>query len=277
MHGVAIVGSAACHHKDPLDAGRQVGLFTSYEDVTRQVHGFPGETTQHCHQAKGWITLLLTTLGAQHKSFFSIEEAEDYLREGGLHVTEDGMVMQLQPMALREKGELEETLTTLDTKDHAQMVIEGLRARSYTVRLRTPIREMEVYTLFFDGACRGNPGYSGAGCVILDDRGETVTEICSSMPYGSTNNEAEFGAAFLGLHVAQNLGIRHIVIKGDSQLVIKLLAGQARVRHPRLQPYFFASSNCLARMTNASAEHVPREQNMRADQLANRAIDDSFY
>ena len=64
------------------DAGRQVGLFTSYEDVTRQTYGFPG---------------------AQHKSFLTIQEAEDYLREGGLHVTEDGRVMQLQPMALREK------------------------------------------------------------------------------------------------------------------------------------------------------------------------------
>ena len=239
-------------------------MFTSYEDVTLQTYGFPG---------------------AQHKSFFSIEEAEDYLREGGLHVTEDGMVMQLQPMALRDKGGQGEhahqddamTASSTELRDHAQLVIEGLRARSYTVRQKMAIRDTEIYTLLFDGACRGNPGYSGAGCVILDDMGETVAELCSSMPYGSTNNEAEFGAAFLGLHTSLNLGIRHIVVKGDSQLVIKILAGQAKVRHPRLQPFFAASSACLSRMNTASAEHIPREMNARADSLANRAINDSFY
>jgi ribonuclease HI len=253
MHGEMF---STDHHLTMACTGRQVGLFTSYEDVTQQTYGFPG---------------------AQHKSFLSVEEAEEYLREGGLHVTENGMVMQLQPMALRTDGAEETLSSSLEAKEHAQLVIESLRARSYSFRQRMAISPTEIYTLFFDGACRGNPGYSGAGCVILSDMGETVAELCASMPYGSTNNEAEFGAAFLGLHTALNLGIKHIVIKGDSQLVIKILAGQSKVRHPRLQPYFFASSTCLSRMTTATAEQIPREQNARADILANKAIDDSFF
>ncbi len=128
------------------------------------------------------------------------------------------------------------------------------------------------YRLFTDGASRGNPGQAGAGAVLLSPQGDEL--IARSAYLGScTNNVAEYRALILGLDEALQLGCEELAISLDSELIVRQIQGRYKVKNEVLLPLFQQVQQRLARLRRWSINHVPRAQNSRADQLANRGID----
>ena len=133
-------------------------------------------------------------------------------------------------------------------------------------------RETGSWRLYCDGASRGNPGPSGAGAIIYDPRGQVQTQV--SLYLGeTTNNVAEYQALILGLNEAARLGVRRLQIFADSQLLVRQLNGQYRVKAPHLLPFWRAAKDALQKFESYTLSHVPRAENRQADELANQAID----
>jgi len=129
--------------------------------------------------------------------------------------------------------------------------------------------------LYTDGASRGNPGEAGAGIVVLDDRGREM--IAQGKYLGTcTNNVAEYQALLLGLTEASRIGDGTIDIFLDSQLIVRQIQGVYRVKSSDLQPLFAQVKELLSSFADFTVSHIPREQNKRADQLANQGIDNRF-
>ena len=127
--------------------------------------------------------------------------------------------------------------------------------------------------LFCDGASRGNPGPAAAGAVVLEEgTGKTAAEVSRALGQ-ATNNVAEYRALLLGLEEALRLGARKVSVFADSQLLVRQLLGTYRVRHPDMKRLWEEAQVLLGRFESWRATHVPREQNKRADRLANQALD----
>lgn len=130
-----------------------------------------------------------------------------------------------------------------------------------------------VCKLFTDGASRGNPGKAGAGSVLLAADGRELA--ARSLYLGQcTNNVAEYKALILGLQSALELECGRLEIFLDSQLIVRQIQGRYKVKHPTLKPLFEEVKELLAKIDSWSIAHVPREQNKRADELANKGIDE---
>jgi ribonuclease HI/probable phosphoglycerate mutase len=127
--------------------------------------------------------------------------------------------------------------------------------------------------LFTDGASRGNPGEAGAGIVLLDNDNQEIAARSSYLGQ-CTNNAAEYEALLLGLRTALELGCTQPAIHMDSQLIVRQIQGQYKVKNAGLKPLFDQAKSLLTKFDSWSIEHVPRARNKRADELANRGIDD---
>ncbi len=123
-----------------------------------------------------------------------------------------------------------------------------------------------------DGASRGNPGEAGIGAVIADSQGRSVKELKRFLGM-ATNNVAEYRALIIALEEAWQLGAVRVRVYLDSELVVRQLCGEYRVREAHLQTLHQQAMETLHRFAEYSIHHIPREQNRRADQLANEAID----
>jgi len=128
------------------------------------------------------------------------------------------------------------------------------------------------YRLHADGAARGNPGPAAYGYVLAGPDGAPVAEGGATVGE-ATNNVAEYRGLLAGLERALELGVRELDIRLDSELIVRQLTGHYRVKHPGLKPLFARAAELLGGLTAWSAQHVPREANRRADELANRALD----
>ncbi len=123
-----------------------------------------------------------------------------------------------------------------------------------------------------DGGSRGNPGPAGAGVVIADEHGRRVHE--GAYFYARlTNNEAEYHALVRALERVERLADEPVLIRSDSELLVRQLTGEYQVKSPRLLPLVHRVQSLLIRRPRWSIEHVPRERNRRADELANLAMD----
>jgi ribonuclease HI len=129
--------------------------------------------------------------------------------------------------------------------------------------------ELVVYT---DGAARGNPGPGGAGVAIEDRGGASLAQAWRYLG-AVTNNVAEYEALCLGLEHAAALGARRIEVRADSELIVRQMRGEYRVRNPGLRTLFARACKLAARFEQVGYVHVPREKNRVADRLANLAID----
>lgn len=129
-----------------------------------------------------------------------------------------------------------------------------------------------AYTMFTDGAARGNPGPAGLGVVIYDPNGQVVQEICRYLGT-QTNNVAEYEALVEGLTVALELGIQHLEVQCDSELVCHQMNGVYAVKHPRLAPLHQSATQAAEQFETFRIRHVRRAYNQQADALANRAVD----
>ena len=93
-----------------------------------------------------------------------------------------------------------------------------------------------MYSLFFDGACRGNPGPASFGGVIYNEKGEELDTFKSYIGM-ATNNVAEYCGLLGGLNRCRDLNIKHLSVYGDSNLVIQQVQGKWKVKHPKLKAY----------------------------------------
>jgi len=132
---------------------------------------------------------------------------------------------------------------------------------------------LDEFVLQCDGASRGNPGRAAIGFVLLDAQGEEILAHGEVLGEGITNNVAEYTALLRGLEAAAARGVRRLRARLDSELVVRQVRGEYRVRHPGLQALHLLVRARLSDFASFHIEHVPRAANRRADALANAALD----
>lgn len=130
---------------------------------------------------------------------------------------------------------------------------------------------MPIFKLYTDGASRNNPGPAGAG-VVLYEGGEPVLEKAVFLGR-LTNNEAEYRALIIGLTEAQRLGIRNLTCYLDANLLVSQLNGSFRIKEPRMKVLFRRAQALAEGFSKIEFILIPREKNVLADKLANKAID----
>ncbi len=128
---------------------------------------------------------------------------------------------------------------------------------------------VQVYT---DGAARGNPGPAGVGIVVK--RGaQTLAEI-SDYIGKATNNVAEYIAFIRGLEEALTLGATKVEFFSDSELLVKQIKGEYKVKNEGLTPLHHHAKSLIKKFKTFSISHTERKENKHADKLANQGIDD---
>jgi len=130
---------------------------------------------------------------------------------------------------------------------------------------------MKKLIIYSDGASKGNPGDAGIGVVIRSDDGNSLAEIGEYIGK-TTNNVAEYEALILGLEAARELGADEVEVRSDSQLLVMQLRGVYKVKSERLFPLHTRARQLLLSFRRSRVEHIPREQNRRADELANEGV-----
>jgi ribonuclease HI len=130
----------------------------------------------------------------------------------------------------------------------------------------------ETITIEFDGGSRGNPGPAAVGVVLRAHDGTVLQTL--GRPIGkATNNVAEYEALIAGLELAKKLKARKLMIRGDSEVIIKQMTGAYRVRQDHLIPLYDKATALTNGFDNVEFEHNLRHKNELADKLANRAMD----
>jgi probable phosphoglycerate mutase len=131
-----------------------------------------------------------------------------------------------------------------------------------------------VITAYIDGGARGNPGPAGYGVRIEAADGSLVDELHAGLGI-ATNNVAEYNGLLAALRYAVEHGHRELRIKADSELLVKQMRGEYRVKHPGLQPLHQQARDLASRLGRVTFEHVRREQNKEADRLSNLGMDEA--
>lgn len=128
-------------------------------------------------------------------------------------------------------------------------------------------------TIHFDGGSRGNPGPASAGVTIVEsDTGKPLHEAGYFLGK-CTNNVAEYQGLVHSLKQASSLGGTSLDIHSDSELLVRQITGQYRVKSPDLKPLYQVAIKLLHSFDDWKIQHVRREHNQRADELANLAMD----
>lgn len=162
-------------------------------------------------------------------------------------------------------------IKSLRAKD--PFITEG-RLKSLLNSLRGKLRPdgEERITLYIDGAARGNPGKAGIG-IVLRDKSNKVIEEAGQYIGETTNNVAEYRALLEGLKRVLARGAKGVEILSDSELLVRQIHGEYKVRSPSLLPLYREAMELLNNLARWEIVHIPREENPRADALANMAID----
>ncbi len=137
-----------------------------------------------------------------------------------------------------------------------------------------PLEEIDEDYLIahIDGGARGNPGPAGYGVVIEDHVGRKVQELYEYLGH-QTNNFAEYSGLLAALEYAHRHGYRRIRVLSDSELLVKQIRGEYKVRSEALIDIYRQAKDLIAKLESFQIKHVPREQNREADRLANFAMD----
>lgn len=133
-----------------------------------------------------------------------------------------------------------------------------------------------AYTSFTDGGSRNNPGPAATGGVLYNEKGELVDEI-SEYIGTATNNEAEYRAIIGILKKALEHGAKEIHCFLDSELIVKQVKGEYRVKHERLKELFSELNHLANQFEKITFTHVLREKNKEADKRVNKALDDAGF
>lgn len=131
---------------------------------------------------------------------------------------------------------------------------------------------MSSCKIFVDGASRGNPGKASIGVSIVGTDGQEVGKISQKIGT-TTNNVAEYSALIAGLRYAVDHRFSAVSVYSDSQLMVRQILGQYKVKDANLKKLWDEAKGMIQGLPSFSIHHVPREQNRRADELANLALD----
>ena len=129
-----------------------------------------------------------------------------------------------------------------------------------------------MITAYIDGGARGNPGPAGYGVYIQDADGAPIEELHGGLGV-ATNNVAEYNGLLAALRWAAEHGHRRIHIRADSELLVKQMRGEYRVKNEGLKPLFLQACALIREIGNVTFEHVRRELNKDADRLSNLGMD----
>jgi probable phosphoglycerate mutase len=127
---------------------------------------------------------------------------------------------------------------------------------------------------YIDGGARGNPGPAGYGVRIEQPDGTVLAELHGGLGI-ATNNVAEYNGLLAALQWAIDHGHRRVHIRADSELLVKQMRGEYKVKHPGLQPLFVRARLLVMQLDRVGFEHVRREYNKEADRLSNLGMDES--
>ena len=130
----------------------------------------------------------------------------------------------------------------------------------------------EYLLAHIDGGSRGNPGPAGFGVVITDHHRQKVATLSEYLGH-QTNNFAEYSGLLAALDYALQHGHKALKVVGDSELLVKQIRGEYKVKSPALQDLYLRARQMIARLDWFSIQHVLREKNHEADRLANLAMD----
>lgn len=131
-----------------------------------------------------------------------------------------------------------------------------------------------MITAYIDGGARGNPGPAGFGARIENEAGEVLAELHGGLGI-ATNNVAEYNGLLAALNWAVEHGERNVLVRADSELLVRQMRGEYRVRHPGLQPLYVQARLLVMELGRVRFEHVPRAQNREADRLSNLGMDEA--
>ena len=188
-----------------------------------------------------------------------VDVARDRLEEAGVTV-EPGNTDHERWRASRGDA----TAVAYDDK----VVIQGENPRKLEALLRDGGGRAHVY---FDGACRGNPGPAAIGWVIVT--GDGIVAEGNERIGRATNNQAEYAALITALEAAREYGYDEVQVRGDSELIVKQIRGEYDTNNPQLREKRVRALEVLSSFEEWTLEHVPREVNARADELATEALD----
>ena len=124
----------------------------------------------------------------------------------------------------------------------------------------------------FDGGSRGNPGPAAIAAVATDTSGEELAERSETIGK-ATNNVAEYRALLLSIELAKELGADEVEFVGDSKLIVEQVKGNWKVKQDHLRPLHTKAKDALRDLPKWSIRHVKRDENERADELLNEALD----
>ena len=127
-------------------------------------------------------------------------------------------------------------------------------------------------TVHVDGGSRGNPGPAAIAAVVSDADGEIV-DSAGEVIGRATNNVAEYRALIFGIERARALGATELDLVGDSELIVKQVRGEYKVKDPNMKPLHAAVKEALIGVDDWSIRHVKRHLNAEADRLVNEALD----
>ena len=127
---------------------------------------------------------------------------------------------------------------------------------------------------YIDGGARGNPGPAGYGVRIERPDGTLVEEFHGALGV-ATNNVAEYNGLLAALQWAVDHGERDVLVRADSELLVRQMRGEYKVKHPGLQPLAVRARLLCMQLDRVAFEHVRRAQNAAADRLSNVAMDES--
>ncbi len=138
---------------------------------------------------------------------------------------------------------------------------------------------MKRVRMYADGGARGNPGPAGCGAVLFElsadgDEGKRIAEV-SEYIGETTNNQAEYKAIIFGLEKAKEIGADSVDVRLDSELAVKQLNGEYRVKNPGLAERYLEVHNLRSSFREIRFTHVRRAFNKEADALVNKAIDEA--
>jgi len=125
---------------------------------------------------------------------------------------------------------------------------------------------------YADGASRGNPGKAACAVIILDRKDEELLRRSKSLGK-TTNNVAEYEGVLYALELAELLGASELELRLDSELVVRQINGQYKVKHPSLHPLFEKARARMKKFQRVTVKHIPRKENKNADDLANAELD----
>jgi len=150
------------------------------------------------------------------------------------------------------------------TRDNLSSILE-------TASQKTAPEGQGPAVLWVDGAARGNPGPAGAGAYLVVPGKDAVGR--GEFLGVATNNVAEYSALIMGLAMVEGHGLKSVGVRSDSELMVRQMTGEYRVKNEKLKSLFAKATKAVTRLESVTFEHIPREENREADQMANRAVD----